>query len=78
MDSLFKQEDLDRIKKLKEIAYQTIEYIGNFEDELKRMWLKPKFARKSNYVVTIDRLADKTNGMKVIEKIISHKNFKDQ
>jgi len=78
LDSLFKQEDLDRIKKLKEIAYQTIEYIGNFEDELKRMWLKPKFAHKSNYVVTLDRLADKTSGMKVIEKIIGHKNFKDQ
>ncbi|MFH1900338.1 MAG: site-specific DNA-methyltransferase [Patescibacteria group bacterium] len=78
LDSLFKQEDLDRIKKLKEIAYQTIEYIGNFEDELKKMWLKPKFARKSNYVVTLDRLTDKTSGMKVIEKIIGHKNFKDQ
>ena len=78
LDSLFKQEDLDRIKKLKEIAYQTIEYIGNFEDELKKMWLKPKFARKSNYVVTLDRLADKTSGIKVIEKIINHKNFKDQ
>lgn len=78
LDSLFKQEDLDRIKKLKEIAYQTIEYIGSFEDELKRMWLKPKFARKSNYVVTLDRIENKNGGIEIIKKIISHKNFKDQ
>ncbi|MFA5791438.1 MAG: site-specific DNA-methyltransferase [Candidatus Paceibacterota bacterium] len=78
METIFEQRDLDRIKKIKEIAYLAIDYIGNFEDELKKIWLKPKFARKSNYVVTLDRLADKTNGFKVIDKIIKHKGIKEQ
>lgn len=78
LDSLFEQEDLNRIKKIKEIAYQTIEYIGNFEDELKKMWLKPKFARNSNYVVTLDRVVDKKDGIEVIKKIFAHKNIKEQ
>jgi len=78
METVFEQKDLDRIKKIKEIAYLAIEYIGNFEDELKKIWLKPKFARKSNYVVTLDRLADKIGGKEVIEKIIKHKEIKEQ
>ena len=78
LDSLFGQKDLDRIKKIKEIAYQTIKYIGNFEDELKKMWLKPKFARNSNYVVTLDRIADKKDGIKMIKKALAHKNIKEQ
>jgi adenine specific DNA methylase Mod len=78
METVFKQRDLERIKKIKEIAYLAIDYIGNFEDELKKIWLKPKFARKSNYVVTLDRLVDKTDGIEVIGKIINYKGMKEQ
>ncbi|MDA2922251.1 hypothetical protein MYX07_03210 [Patescibacteria group bacterium AH-259-L07] len=78
LDSLFEQKDLDRIKKMKEIAYKTIDYIGNFENELKRIWLKPKFARNSNYVITLDRVAVKDGGIVVIKEIFSHKNVKEQ
>jgi len=78
METVFEQRDLDRIKKIKEVAHLTIDYIGNFEDELKKIWLKPKFARKSNYVVTLDRLSDKDGGIEMIEKIIKHKGMKDQ
>src|SRR3989344_2010985 len=78
METVFEQKDLDRIKKIKEVAYLAIDYIGNFEDELKKIWLKPKFARKSNYVVTLDRLADKNGGIKVIDKVIKNKGIKEQ
>ncbi len=78
LQSVFNQEDLDREKKVKEIAYLAIDYIGNFEDELKKIWLKPKFVRKSNYVVTLDRLADKKDGMEVVEKVLKHKGIKEQ
>jgi len=78
METVFDQENLARFKKIKEIAYLAIDYIGNFEDELKKIWLKPKFVRKSNYVVTLDRLADKTGGMKVIENILKHKGMEKQ
>lgn len=78
METVFDQDNLTRFKKIKEIAYLAINYIGNFEDELKKIWLKPKFARKSNYVVTLDRLANKTGGTEVIENILKHKGIKDQ
>lgn len=78
METVFEQDVLARFKKIKDIAYLAINYIGNFEDELKKIWLKPKFARKSNYVVTLDRLADKTDGMGVIENIVKHKRMKEQ
>ena len=78
MDTIFDQESLDKERKIKEIAYLTIDFIGNFEDELKKIWLKPKFARKSNYVLTLDRIADKKNGIEVIKEIVKHKKLKEQ
>ena len=42
METIFSQDSLARIKKIKDIAYLTIDFIGNFEDELKKIWLKPK------------------------------------
>ncbi len=78
METVFEQDVLTRFKKIKVIAYLAIDYIGNFEDELKKIWFKPKFARKSNYVVTLDRLSDKVGGTEIIEKIIKHKGIKDQ
>lgn len=78
METVFDQDNLTRFKKIKEIAYLAIDYIGNFEDELKKIWLKPKFALRSNYVVTLDRLANKTDGMEVIENILKHKGMEEQ
>lgn len=78
METVFDQDNLARFKKIKEIAYLAIDYIGNFEDELKKIWLKPKFALKSNYVVTLDRLANKTDGIEVIEKILKYKGMEKQ
>lgn len=78
IDTIYDQRALDTEKKIKEIAYLVIDYIGNFEDELKKIWLKPKFARKSNYVVTFDRLAEKEGGIEVIKKIFKHEGIKEQ
>ncbi len=78
MDTVFSQESLDRIKKIKDIAHLTIDFIGNFEDELKKIWLKPKFARNSNYVLTLDRIADKKGGLEVIARILKFKGFNNQ
>lgn len=78
MDTVFSQESLDRIKKTKDIAHLTIDFIGNFEEELKKIWLKPKFARNSNYVLTLDRIADKKSGLEIIAKILKQKGFNNQ
>jgi len=78
MDTVFSQESLDRIKKIKDIAHLTIDFIGNFEDELKKIWLKPKFARNSNYVLTLNRIADKKGGLGIIAKILKYKGLNNQ
>jgi DNA modification methylase len=47
---------LQQIKNIKEIIFVTIELIAKFEDELRAMWLKPKFVRNLNYIITLDRI----------------------
>lgn len=63
-ESIFSQERLLQIKAVQKYAKKLISFIAQFEDELVRIWNKPKFVRKSNYVITIDRLPKQ-----LIEKI---------
>lgn len=65
---------VNQLQILKSIAFKVIDFISQFEDELVKIWNKPKFARKSNYVITLDRITDK----KIVEKILKHAGFKDQ
>lgn len=65
---------VNQLQILKDIAFKVIDFISQFEDELVKVWNKPKFARKSNYVITLDRITDK----KIVEKIFKHTEIKDQ
>ncbi len=49
-------ERLQQVKNIKEIIFETIELISKFEDELRAMWLKPKFVRDLNYIITLDKI----------------------
>jgi len=71
------KERIDQLQILKDIAFKIIDFIYQFEDELVKIWEKPKFVLNSNYVITLDRIAKK-NGFEIIEKIQKHKNFKEQ
>ena len=71
------KERIDQLQILKDIAFKIIDFIYQFEDELVKIWNKPKFVLNSNYVITLDRIAKK-NGFEIIEKIQKHKNFKEQ
>jgi adenine specific DNA methylase Mod len=77
-ETQFTEKRIKQLKVLKEIAYKIIDFISQFEDELVRIWNKPKFVLNSNYVITLDRVARKDGGIKVIEKIFKHKNFEMQ
>ena len=57
--NIWDSERIKTIQDIKEVAFLVIEKIGNFEDELKAMWLKPKFVRNLNYIVSLDKLSDK-------------------
>ncbi|TLD83996.1 site-specific DNA-methyltransferase [Helicobacter sp. MIT 11-5569] len=44
------------LQKIKNIAYEIIKLIADFENELKAIWLKPKFAKKVEYVFSVDMI----------------------
>jgi Adenine specific DNA methylase Mod len=54
--NIWSAERLAQLQALKAIAYNVIDFISQFEDELVKIWNKPKFVRNSHYVVTIDRI----------------------
>jgi len=74
------KERLDQIYKFQEVAELIIDFVSQFEDELVKIWNKPRFVFNSNYVITLDRIVkqNKEKGFEIIEKIINHKNFGEQ
>ena len=73
-DNAWTPDRIEQLRLLKIITYKIIDFISQFENELGKIWNKPKFVRKSNYVITLDRITDK----KLVEKIIKHSNFNQQ
>jgi len=72
-----KEWSADRVNQLqilKDVAFKLIDFISQFEDELVKIWNKPKFVKNSNYVITLDRIKN----IEVIEKILKHKNITEQ
>ena len=65
---------LAQLQALKAIAFKVIDFISQFEDELVKIWNKPKFVRNSHYIITLDKITDP----KLLKKIFTHKNMKDQ
>ena len=65
---------VNQLQILKDIAFKIIDFISQFEDELVKIWNKPKFVKNANYVITLDRIKDE----KFIEKILKHKNITKQ
>ncbi|MHB8114609.1 MAG: DNA methyltransferase [Bellilinea sp.] len=54
--NIWTQDRLAQLQALKEIAFNIIDFISQFEDELVKVWNKPKFVRNSHYVITLDKL----------------------
>ena len=75
-ETLFEADRLKQLKALQSIAFNIIDLVSQFEDELVKIWNKPKFAHSSNYVITLDRIKDKD--FAILEKIIKHEGIKSQ
>jgi adenine specific DNA methylase Mod len=75
-ESEWSEERIKQLQILKDIAFKIIDFISQFEDELVKIWNKPKFVLNSNYVITLDRIADKN--IELVEKTINHKNIDEQ
>lgn len=67
-----------QLQVLKEIAYKIIDFIAQFEDELVRIWNKPKFVRKSHYIITLDRIATRENGLDLLHCLFDHPGMATQ
>jgi len=74
--TLFEPARLNQLKALQHIAFNIIDLVGQFEDELVKVWNKPKFAHSSNYVLTLDKIAEKD--FTLLEKIVKHKGVSEQ
>ena len=56
-DSEFQEwsvKSISHLQKIRNIALEIIGLIGDFEDELKAVWLKPKFVKAVDYVFSLD------------------------
>lgn len=77
-ESTWTETRIKQLQTLKDIAFKIIAFISQFENELVKIWNKPKFVLNSNYVITLDRIAEKEGGIALVEKLLAHKNFKGQ
>ena len=67
------------LQKIKNIAYEIIKLIADFENELKNIWLKPKFAKKVEYVFSVDTILQHVNNANaLLESIANDKGFEVQ
>ena len=77
-ESDYSENRLEQLKILKNIAYKVIDFVAQFEDELVKIWNKPKFVLNSNYVITLNRIAERKGGIDLLTEIKNHANFSDQ
>lgn len=77
-ESEWTEKRIKQLQVLKDIAFKIIDFISQFEDELVKIWNKPKFVLNSNYVITLDRIAERDKELKLMEKILKHANFIEQ
>jgi adenine-specific DNA-methyltransferase len=83
-ESEFNETRLKQLQAIKGIAYKIIDFIAQFEDELVKVWNKPKFVLNSNYIITLDKFSlslegrGQGEGQALLKKIFKHKGMKDQ
>lgn len=67
-----------QLQTLKAIAEKVIAFIAQFEDELVRIWNKPKFTLNSHYVLTLDKLLALPDGADLWAQVQAHDGFAAQ
>jgi len=67
---------LKELQTLKRVAYRTIDFIAAFEDELVKIWNKPKFVLRSNYIITLDHIYSRRP--ELLKCITEHSGFSEQ
>jgi DNA methylase len=65
---------IKQLQGLRIIAFKIIAFISQFEDELVRIWNKPKFVLNSHYIITLDKVSND----ELVDRILAHKGMKAQ
>ena len=76
--TVWTERRIRQLQVLKKIAYKIVDFIAQFEDELVRIWNKPKFVLGSHYVITLDRIAAQEGGTAALERLLAHPGMADQ
>ncbi|GAA7392148.1 hypothetical protein MM0346_11760 [Helicobacter pylori] len=71
----FDAKRLNEINTIKEVALKVILLVSEFENELCKIWNKPRFVLNSHFIVSLDQLKAKNYDL---NKITSHKNYPKQ
>ncbi len=71
----FDAKRLNEINTIKEVALQVIVLVSEFENELCKIWNKPRFVLNSHFIVSLDKLKAKNYDL---NKIKNHKNYPKQ
>ncbi|MGL2734980.1 site-specific DNA-methyltransferase [Helicobacter pylori] len=71
----FDAKRLNEINTIKEVALKVILLVSEFENELCKIWNKPRFVLNSHFIVSLDQLKAKTYDL---NKITNHKNYPKQ
>ncbi|WP_187897022.1 site-specific DNA-methyltransferase [Helicobacter pylori] len=71
----FDHKRLNGINIIKEVALEVIVLVSEFENELCKIWNKPRLVLNSHFIVSLDKLKAKNYDL---NKITSHKNYPKQ
>ncbi|MFP6291137.1 site-specific DNA-methyltransferase [Helicobacter pylori] len=71
----FDAKRLNGINIIKEVALEVVSLVSEFENELCKIWNKPRFVLNSHFIVSLDQLKAKNYDL---NKITTHKNYPKQ
>ncbi|EKE88641.1 site-specific DNA-methyltransferase [Helicobacter pylori] len=71
----FDLKRLNEINTIKEVALEVVSLVSEFENELCKIWNKPRFVLNSHFIVSLDQLKAKNYDL---NKITSHPNYPKQ
>ncbi|MFP6078534.1 site-specific DNA-methyltransferase [Helicobacter pylori] len=71
----FDAKRLNEINTIKEVALEVIVLVSEFENELCKIWNKPRFVLNSHFIVSLDQLKAKNYDL---SKITNHPNYPKQ
>ncbi|WP_033587949.1 site-specific DNA-methyltransferase [Helicobacter pylori] len=71
----FDAKRLNEINTIKEVALEVIVLVSEFENELCKIWNKPRFVLNSHFIVSLDQLKAKNYDL---NKITTHPNYPKQ